>query len=458
MSQPFDVRQQASQRAEEAVLGAILKEPSAANLIVGKILEPDHFFFRPYRIIFEELIERLYADDDIDALVVGEAVGRKVAEAWDIPEREAVDRILALRGSGDPDHAIEHAEVIKRHADYRRLVELGFRLVTAAGEETDDPEALAAAVSADAMKIATDTVVRSETFTFAELGKRWTTHTKETIAARQAGVELGAYYGIHAIDAYTKGHRPGELLMCGGAPGSGKSALWWVAAINFARRQMQRPVDQRVGTLILSMEMDEDPSSDRFAQAVSRVSGEKLRSGSLTREELTSAAERWARQKNLPLYVNHASHLRTAQLRAIVVEAIRKWNVGVVVIDHFKMIQPDRRYDRPEQADDEIVIFLKTQLARDLNTAVVCLAHTVKSVNTVDKRPRMEDLRGSGMISAFADFVGLLYRPFEHAPKRERERGLIGEDEAELIWDKSRHSGKGTGEFHMDLASMTITS
>jgi replicative DNA helicase len=445
----------ASQRAEEAVIGAILREPDITGEIVGAVLEPPHFFFRPYRLVFEEIVERYYGDDSIDGLLIAEKVGKRAASVWgEITEREAVDRIIALRDAraGDGASPLELATLVKRHSDYRRLLELSDVIRRGVEEETLEPDAIASAASTDAMKIATDRLLKDETLTYLEQGKRFTREMQRAITTREAGVKLGAEFGLNAIDQFTKGLLPGELLMMGGAPGAGKSALAWYMARSFARSQMHRPAEQRVGTLIGSFEMPEMQSSSRIAQMVGRVPGEKLRTGTITREELSALAQRWANERELPLYANFSGYVRHAQMRAIAVDAVRKWNVGLIIIDHFRFLVCEEKGLGPNERDDETVIFLK-RLALDLNCAVVCLAHTVKNI---DGRPSMNDLRGSGMISAFADFVALLHKPYKGASQRERDSGEVSREEAELVWDKARFAGEGTGELYMDLSTMTI--
>lgn len=450
----------ASQRAEEAMLGIVLREPAVLAEVIGALLEAPHFYYRPYRLVFEEIIERYYGDESIDALLIGEKIGKQVAKAWgNIPEREAVDKVLALRearidGAASP---IELAAVIRRHADYRRLLMLSDAIRRKVEEEREQPEEIASAVSADAMKIATDRLLNDETLTYLEQGRRFVQHMHRAIATRESGVELGAEFGLSAIDDFTRGLLPGELMILGGPPGAGKSAIAWWMARRFSKRQSKRPAEERVATLIGSLEMPEIQSSSRIAQMLSGVPGEKLRTATLTREELMKLASRWANERELPLYSNFSGYLRHAQLRAIVVEAVRRWNVGLVIIDHFKFLQCDERGLRPNEADDETVMFLK-RLALDLNLVVICLAHTVKTVDSVDKRPRMEHLRGSGMITAFADFVALLHRPYDHASQRDRDDGIVAREQSELIWEKARYAGKGTGEFEMDLSTMKIRS
>jgi replicative DNA helicase len=83
----------------------------------------------------------------------------------------------------------------------------------------------------------------------------------------------------------------------------------------------------------------------------------------------------------------------------------------------------------------------------------VCLAHTIKNEG---RRPTMDDLRGSKMISAFADVVTFLYRPWQTLTKEERDRGLGAREEYELVHDKVRQADSGVGDLWMDLSRMAI--
>jgi replicative DNA helicase len=446
---------QASQRAEESVIGALMRSDTARIEIISSGLEADAFFYKPYRLAYDEIVERYFADDPIDPLTVAEAIGPKAAQQWRIPEREAVDKVIALATTAFEGEPAEHVKIIRRHAELRELVLVASNALHAATYQEADPEDIAADLSAKATRIITGSLAQhSESYSYLELGRRWTRAQAEQIEARAAGVELGARYGIEGVDQYVKGHRPGELMILGGEPGVGKSALGWGMARGFALTQMRQPVDRRIGTFVLSLEMAEEQSSSRFAQIESRTPGEKIRQGDITRAELRSIAEMWARNRDLPLWVNHAGELRETQIKALVIDQIRRHNVGLVIIDHFRFIKTDERFTNRNDSDDEIVKFLKANLAKELNIAVVCLAHT-RDLES-GQRPAMNDLRGSKMISAFADLVALLYSPWRHASRSERERNVIAREDYELIFAKVRQGAEGTAELYMDLSTQMI--
>lgn len=445
----------ASQRAEESVIGTLLRSEDARLELLSSGLEAEHFHYAPYKLAFDEIVERYYGDDPIDALTVAEAVGPKAAERWGISEREAVDRLVALArpDPADTTSVKEHAKIIRRHHDYRQLVNIAGNALNDAIEQQMEPEEIAGILSASATRVVTGAMLKHDLITYADLGRRWVQSTREEIAARQAGVELGAFFGIKGIDDFVKGLRPTETMFLGGDPGVGKTAIVQTMVRNFALRQMRKDADRRVGTQFFSLEMGEKGSSDRFAQMESQIQGDRLRLGTLTTGELREIAQKWAANRELPIVVNHSGELRQSQIKALCIDGIRRHNVGLVVIDHFRLIKTDERFENKNDADEEVVKFLASSLAKDLNLAVICLAHTTKNDN---RRPVMDDLRGSKMISAFADVVAFPYWPWKHASQEKRDRGLVNRHEYELIFDKLRSAQPGTGELWIDMSTMTV--
>jgi replicative DNA helicase len=442
-----------SERAEQSVVGSLLRSEQSRIEVIGLGLEPEQFYFEPYKLLYDEIVERYYADESIDPLSVGEKLRVKLSQRWSISEREAVDRVLRLAKVVFDGSSSEHVRIVQQHAHLRAVMTACYEALAAAQEGEKKPDEIAGELSAAATRIVTGTMVHSESYPYGDLGRRWTRTQQEAIAARAAGVEVGARYGIKGLDQYVKGHRPGELFILGGDPGVGKSAISWAMARNFALSQMEKPPERRIGVLVLSLEMGEEGSSSRFAQLETHIEGDKLREGTLTRAELRQVAATWAQHRELPLWVNHSGSLRETQIKAVVVDHIRRHNVGVVIIDHFRFIKTDEHFRNRNDADEQIVEFLKANLAKDLNIAVTCLAHTTKSDG---ERPTMDDLRGSKMISAFADIVAFPFSPWRHASVHERDRGIVEREAFELIFAKVRQGAEGVADLWMDLSTQTI--
>jgi replicative DNA helicase len=318
------------------------------------------------------------------------------------------------------------------------------------------PEDIAGRVAQEAVQIATGAVDPNDTISFEQAGRNFIEEAQRDKLAVERGIELGVKFRIAAIDARTRGLQPTELLVGAGEPGVGKSGVWWRAGLNYADVQARRPEGQRVGTLILSLEMGEKPSSQRIASMISSVDGGAIREGRITDADLRKVEQDWYRRRDYPLWLSHRTGLRASGLRALISDAVLRFNVGLVIIDHFRMFRMD---DPPKNAvdhDEEKVVFLKEQIAKAMNLAVVCLAHTRKIPDERKGRPGPADLRGSDQIRAHADFVNFLYRPGLYATEDEIDRDPTIINQAMFIWAKNRHGNTADSEFHLDPEHMSV--
>jgi replicative DNA helicase len=445
--------------AEASVVGQMLARPSVVGEVIGTSLQPQHFYTPALRALFHEIVAAYYADDPIDALVIGEHASKQLARLWRCDEPVAVQKVqeLAARQRIAAGRAPEHAALIKRDADYRSLLDLAYSTMELVAEEKQGPDEVAALVSQNAMQIATATVATNEIISFDELGTRLVQQVRREMAARAQGVELGAYFGLQFLDFHLRGLRPTELMILAGEPGAGKSAVSWVASQRFAERQMAKTDDRRVGTFICSLEMGEEPSNVRLAQHNTGIDGGALREGKTDEDDLRSIIHAWKAKQGLPLYFNFTSTLRASQLRALIVEAIRRHNIGLVVIDHMRYFDMDGRYGSQTEEEEAKARFLKEDIAKTLNVAVIVLAHTTKAIeNREDRRPRLSDLRGSGQVAAHADFVGFVHRPYNAASQDAKDEGRVSRTDAELIWAKARHAPDSIAEFYFDPNTMTV--
>jgi replicative DNA helicase len=443
---------------EEALIGRLLRDPAQIGQVVGTLLEPHHFYSPGNRLLYEAIVEAFFADEPVDPTVLGEIHAKRLSRIWACDERTAVARVGQLPAKIQLGATVENAAgLIKRDADYRDLLGLADDIRDRVAAERESPEQIAGIVGQHALGVATNAVAASqELVAFGDVGRQFVNDVRMARAAREQGVELGAYFGLQAIDEFTHGLQPTELLICGGEPGVGKSAVWWNAARRFAERQAERPSGRRVGTLILSLEMSPTPSSARFASMLAGVQGTAVREGRITNAELQTVIDEWAKRKDIPLWMNYAPTLRASQMRALISEAIRRFNVGLVVIDHFRMFDLDERLPNKNDEDEEKVRVLKEQIAGALNVAVVCLAHTRKPDPSSNGRPKMSDLRGSYQVAAHSDFVSFVFRPAMYASQAAITGGDVKQTDAEMIWAKNRHGNPGAAPFYFEPSKMFI--
>lgn len=442
---------------ELEVIGRLLRDPALTGQVVGTMLEAAHFHSAAHRLLYEAVVERFYADEPIDAMMVGELNAKRLAKMWQVEEQAAVKRVIDAATRPSTGSPVDHAKLIKRDADYRALLKLADDIRDQVHTEDRSPEEIAGTTSVAAMRVATAQEVTQEIVSFADAGRGFVRDARHAIAAREAGIELGAHYGLQAIDQFTNGQRPGELLIAGGEPGVGKSAVWWRAGLNFATRQQKRPRGERIGTMVISLEMGPSPSNARFASMLAGIAGTDIRRGEITASDVEHVVARWRERVDTPLWLNYAPTLRASQLRALISEGIRRHNIGVVIIDHFRMFDLDRRLQNKNDEDEEKVRFLKEQIALSLNVAVICLAHTRKPDPGSSGRPKMSDLRGSYQVAAHSDFVSFIFRPSMYASQAALDSGEVNTTDAEMLWPKNRHGDPGAMQFYFNAKKMLIT-
>lgn len=442
-----------SREAEEQVIGRLLQDPGIISEVLT-VVRPSDFYIGASRVLMDEIVAAHYDDMPIDPLTIAERTAKKLAKGWDSNEVDAVKRVLEWGGL--PGDTMDHAALVKRHADYRALLRTVEQVQQHVAAESKDPDEIAGQMGEEAMRIATDSVsMKDEIVSFADAGRNFIRTIREEKAAVDAGLQLGVNFGMRFIDDYTNGLRPGELLIAAGEPGVGKSMVWWRASQLYAETESKRAFDQQMGTLIVSCEMGQQLSNMRVATAITGIDSGKIRRGDLRPADFERIVAEWGRRKAIPLWFNFRPNLRLSQLRTIITEAIRRHNVGYVLIDHFRHLDTDRYVQDSNERDEIRARFLKEQIAESLNVAVVCIAHSVKMTGD-NKRPGLSALRGSGQIAAAADIVSFIYRPYLYASEAARNKGEVSPTEAELIFAKNRNGEQDVSEFTFDPATITV--
>jgi replicative DNA helicase len=450
-----------AKEAERAVIGQMMSGGTrVAGAVIGTQLEAADFHTAVSRTLYEALHVAYFADQPMDPITIATvAIDRLRSLLGTDDADEIVNRVRSYTERIAPGRVVDQAKIVKRASDYRKLAQIGSDALKAAQEQVKTPQEAGADISHQAMMVATSTLLTTDILSFGDLGRRYVENAEAERAARAAGKELGVHFGLRFIDDWTRGVRPSEFWIIGGEPGTGKSAVSWAAAQKFAERQVQHNApNEQIGTLVLSLEMGEGDSENRIAQSIAKIDGGKLREARQSDDDMRAIIREWGRRKDLPLFFNFSSTIRASQLRAIVVESIRRHNCGLIVIDHFRYFDMDHRMrDNPNAEDEEKARFLKEDIAKDLNVAVICLAHTTKSVeNQADRRPSLSNLRGSGQVAAHADFVSFVYRPYMYASETAKDTGQIFDTDAEMIWRKNRHGDDGISPFTFIPQTMTV--
>lgn len=259
-------------------------------------------------------------------------------------------------------------------------------------------------------------------------------------------------YGVQSLDEQLGGIYPGDLIVLGGRPGTGKSSL--VDTVVMSNAQRGKTV------LFFQLEMDdEDPVQRRVYYGINRKLKEQgkkfigiaeFRNRTISEDILKIRDEVYEeealRSENVISYVGEPlDHERFLEA----LEAMRGRNIDLVVIDHLHY------FEQNETGNDNLSSLMRE--IRYINKKYglpFVLVSQLRKAATFGIEPTLDDLRGTGDIGCIATTGILIHREKENT---------------KLIIDKSRTFGisqykidvfydKDTGFYTNDIPKPKPTS
>lgn len=260
----------------------------------------------------------------------------------------------------------------------------------------------------------------------------------ELMAAAYHGDDGGRLRsGLGALDGIVPGFYPGELVLLGGRPSMGKSAVASCIATRAAKAGK--------GVCIASLEMTPESMAMRIVSEATAehgggVSYAAMRKGDMTEDQFRKVLEITKRDlASLPIEFLPPSYRDIGAIFAGVKQVQRRLggNLGLVIVDYLGLIKGEGK-SRYEEITN-ISIALKG-MALQLKVPVLALSQLSRAVESRDdKRPQLSDLRESGQLEQDADTVLFCYRDEYYL---ERERPDAEDLELYGKWDEARHRAR----------------
>jgi replicative DNA helicase len=224
------------------------------------------------------------------------------------------------------------------------------------------------------------------------------------------------------------------LIILAARPSMGKTALAMNIAENVAL-QNQQPA------LFVSLEMSGIELADRMLCSLARVSGHRLRNGTISSDDRNRLVEKANEISNSPFFVDDSPSRTVSEIAAAARRIIRRsGSLNLIVIDYLQLIEPDNSRDPRQEQVAKIARRLKG-LARELQVPVLCLSQLNRQAEEgKDHRPRLSHLRESGAIEQDADVVMFVHRE-EYYHRGEEKAQFAGQ--AEIIIAKQRNGPIG---------------
>ena len=211
-----------------------------------------------------------------------------------------------------------------------------------------------------------------------------------------------------------------------------------------------------------SLEMSKGQLGLRALADFADVSGDRLRKGMVTREELFRVEDARDHFRSLPILIDDTGGIHIAKLCARARRQHRKTGLDLIVVDYLQLVTTDSgKGGNRVQEVSQITGALKA-LAKELNVPVLALSQLSRQVESrEDKRPMLSDLRESGSIEQDADVVMFVYREEYYVgraePAEDSAKHIDWQDQmdkvagmAEVIVGKQRHGPIGTVRLAFD--------
>ncbi len=383
--------------AEKSFLGSIFLEPilivTAADLV-----GPDDFHSANNKRIYEVMLHLNNQDQKIDFVSIGEYFnqnpsGHKVS-------LEYIQTIAEAFPS--TDNFETYIDLILDASMKRALIKLagniseqGFTKNLSADQYLDDAERKIFNLSTK-RKVSDFQEVRL-------IAKRF--HEK-TEANRQKGGRLtGLDTGYEALNNYTTGFQPEELIIIAARPGMGKSAFAINLALNIAK---PRKVNQK-NVAFFSLEMSNEQIVGRMISCLSGIDNMKLRTGELSPDEWRELEVTVNMLGDHKIHFDDSASYTVGEVRAKCRKLKQEDRLDIIIIDYLQLLSPDNKVNNRQEAVSSISRSLK-QLAKELQVPIIALSQLSRQVEKrEDKGPVLSDLRESGSIEQDADIVIFLH-------------------------------------------------
>ena len=414
-----------SRELEEAVLGALLLEKNAYEIVCG-ILKPESFYDPIHKIIFGAIQSLVAQNEPVDILTVVEELKRK-------GELELVGGAVYVAELSEKvassAHIEHHARIVQQKYLSRKLIEIASQSLSSAYDETldiDDVVSEALTAIENMQNGATEQQMKSISSVVYRAGKEY---EKRAINAEK-GISIGIHTGLERLDKRLYGFQRGELCILAGRPAMGKTAF----ALHIARKTAMRGN----AVAIFSLEMTDISFANRMIIADSGIDAHAFRSGRLVPEELHSMMSSQGRIAKLPISINETLEITVNQIKAQCKKLKREGKCDIVLIDYLQLIEKNKLNGKTTNDELEALSRSLKAMAKELGLPVVVLCQLSRECErrSGSKKPMLSDLRGSGAIEQDADVVMFIHR--EHYYNDEADK-----NEATLIIAKNREGQTG---------------
>jgi len=395
----------ADQPAEAAVIGALLRDEKLIDRAADR-LQPEDFSDHLLGEVFA-VITSSWGQGTAPRPI---PVAHRFLNNEEMVGRGGAKYLAQLAASDRAGIGIEYVDHLADLARRRLLARALTEVRPTIGDTSVGLEEIASTIETGLSQ----TLLRSSATPAIGIAQAWRDAIKhiEAVAAgtQETGLKIGGLPEWN--DIVGGGLFPGQLILLGGRPGMGKTALALAiarlaaktgAGVLFISREM--PVDQLMKRIV----------ADMLFEAGSSATLDDVIKGKLHGNDFRRCAEIEAMLESWSLMFEQPAALNGAQVGMLVRRhqremAQRGAKLGLVVVDYLGLLDPVKSRGNREQEMSDISREMKG-IARSSGVPMLALAQLNRAVEQrEDKRPMLSDLRDSGSLEQDADTVVFAYR------------------------------------------------
>lgn len=417
--------------AERCINGAILLDNELIGQAIEKGLMPEDYYSPNQKTIYKAMLHLYERGERIDPIILGE----EIKKGYSLDSIGGVATITNLTyGLPIFSDIYDYIKIVKDKSTARQFVKTCSALTDEALSEEKDIREIIEAAEQKIFDLRPNTDKKGFSHAADIINSVLEKIVENSQRAKDAHTLSGLSTGFRDLNDKLSGLVKGDLIIIGGRPSQGKSALMVDLALNATDD------DKDAVVAIFSLEVSKAKMGLRMVSQRAVVDSQRLKQNFLVGDERSKVNFALAEIAKKRLHIEDEKGLSALDIRARARQLlVSEKRLDLIIVDHADLIyHPDSRREKRHQLSD-IVKSLK-DTAGMLDVPVILISPVSRKCEArKPPKPIMSDLAESSALEFNADVVMFIYREDYYKDANAPKTGI-----AEIIVAKNRDNPTGT--------------
>jgi replicative DNA helicase len=347
--------------AEQAVLGAILKNSAALDEVVPILTTPEAFYEPKHQRIYDTMLFLQQRNDPVDITTVITALQNQNI-LKDVGGRTYL--VDLIDNIGTTSQAAHYAKIIKEKETRRRIIGHCHEFIRSCYQE---PDITTGAILDQWQQAAFEMGRATEAQDFhllADDNSDWLARVNALQSGEAQKERINTGFG--SIDYWLQGIAPGEVMVLGGETGHGKTQFVLQVAHYVARQQQ--------AVALLSLEMSIPELNARVQCHEAGIDHFKVeRPQALSDQEFNRIVRAASETERLKIFVNDSILTTPVTLLAQARRLKAKHDIKLLIVDYLQLMDANATDETRERVVSGLSRWMKV-VAKEIGVAVIVLS------------------------------------------------------------------------------------